>query len=105
MKRSDLKHGDAETTEPRRVFGPLTTGKNLDFTQEDDLKSQTRLKRHVFMCVNINFSRLKQLHTYIHTRARGFYTSNVFSRRPEPPAKPSHTFLFNHTFSFNLLSS
>lgn len=76
-----MKHGDADLTEPRRGFGPSSTGKNLDSTQEGGLKSQNRLKRHVFMCVNINFSWLKQR---THT-SHGFCPSRVFARAQQRP--------------------
>lgn len=79
-----MKPGDADLTEPRRGFGPSSTGKNLDSTQEGGLKSQNRLKRHVFMCVNINFSWLKPAHARTHP-SHGFCPSHVFARAQERP--------------------
>lgn len=94
-----MKPGDADLTEPRRGFGPSSTGKNLDSTQEGGLKSQNRLKRHVFMCVNINFSWLKPAHARTHP-SHGFYPSHVFARAQES-LTGSQRFLFNPPFSTN----
>lgn len=101
MRRSNLKHGDAEITEPRRVFGPSTMRKNLDSTQEDDLKSQNRLKRQVFMSVNINFSRLKQLQTHTHTHVFFIHQMCFQAPRSHQPNQVTLSYLtirFNFTY-------
>lgn len=89
-----MKHGDADLTEPRRGFGPSSAGKNLDSTQEGGLKSQNRLKRHVFMSVNINFSWLKQ-----RTHARITRSLSIACVCARPGATGSERFLFNPPFS------